>query len=440
VRTRSIVVWMIVALAAVATLAAWDATRESARALDDFTREQVTTAQALAATIGSNASVRSASSIEEPHALIVLFLPRDGDAPIGTDGHRVDAPFLLDAISANESSLRLTREQAGSLDLSHRMAMAGFASIASGNAKDGVVIVVASAERVRDRDRRAFWRLLLSVSLAAALVIAFGGLALRKQGRELVLKHELEIANIQEERDRKLAVADKIATMGALATGIAHEVSTPLGVIVGRAEQLQSKMSDDKDKKAIAAILEQSDRISRIVRGLLDLARGDSPSFETVAAASIATQARDLVMHRFEKAQVGLAMAISSDLASLKCEPRLLEQALVNLLLNACDACSAGGHVALRVSFHEARVQFVVEDDGEGITAEAASRATEAFFTTKAAGVGTGLGLAIANEIVKHHGGTISIAARDDQKAHGTRASMDVPASDGRLANGEPDA
>jgi signal transduction histidine kinase len=123
----------------------------------------------------------------------------------------------------------------------------------------------------------------------------------------------------------------------------------------------------------------------------------------------------------------------------VKCEPRLLEQALVNLLLNACDACDVGGHVALRVICHEARVKFVVDDDGEGITPEAAARATEAFFTTKAAGVGTGLGLAIANEIVKHHGGTISIAARDSKKTHGTRASIDVPASDGRLANGEPD-
>ncbi|MEO7113286.1 MAG: HAMP domain-containing sensor histidine kinase [Polyangiaceae bacterium] len=439
-RTRSIVVWMIIALAAVATLAAWDASRESARALDDFTREQITTARALAATMESNASFRSASSIEEPHVLIVLFFPRGSDAPIGTDGHRVDAPFLLDAVSANEASLRLTREQAGSLDLSHRMAMAGFASVASGSAKDGVVIVVASAERVRDHDRRALWRLLLSVSLAAALVLTFGGLAVRKQGRELVLKHALEIANIQEERDRKLAVADKIATMGALATGIAHEVSTPLGVIVGRAEQLQSKVTDEKDKKAIAAILEQSDRISRIVRGLLGLARGDSPSFENVSAASIATQARELVMHRFEKAQVGLAMTMAEDLPSVKCEPRLLEQALVNLLLNACDACNVGGHVALRVSCHESRVQFVVEDDGEGITPEAAARATEAFFTTKAAGAGTGLGLAIANEIVKHHGGTISIAARVDETKRGTRASIDVLGADPRLPDREPDA
>lgn len=429
---------MMLALVAVATLAAWDATRESARALDDFTREQVTTAQAIAATAQSNSSIDSAKSIEVSHALIVLFLPSNSDVLISTSGTKVDAPFLLDALAANENSLRLTREQSSSIALSHRMAMAGFAPVTAGRAKGGTVIVVASAERVRDRERRAFWRLLLSVSLAAALVLAFGGLAFRNRARELVLKHDLEIAAIQEERDKKLAIADKIATMGALATGIAHEVSTPLGVIVGRAEQLQSKVHDEKDQKAISSILEQSDRISRIVRGLLGLARGDSPSFEKISATEIATQARDLVMHRFEKAQVGLATTLADDLPTIKCEPRLLEQALVNLLLNACDACSAGGHVALRVGARENRVVFIVEDDGEGITKEAAARATEAFFTTKAAGVGTGLGLAIANEIVKHHGGTIAIAARADEKNHGTRASIDVPAGD--VESGERNA
>jgi two-component system NtrC family sensor kinase len=429
-RAWSIALWMVLSLAVVTTLAAWDATRESARALDDFTREQVTTAQALAATLGSNRDIAAAKSIEVPHALIVLFLSSRSDHLISTNGTKIDAPFLNDAIQTNESSLRLTREQSASLDLSRRMSMAGFATVESGDAKGGVVIVVASAERVRDRDRRAFWRLLLSVSFAAALVFAFGGLAFRKQRRELALKHDLEIAVIQEERDRKLAAADKIATMGALATGIAHEVSTPLGVIVGRAEQLQAKVSDEKDKKAVSAILEQSDRISRIVRGLLGLARGDAPSFENVSAVSIATEARGLVLHRFEKAQVALDVDLEENLPSIKCEPRLLEQALVNLLLNACDACAQNGHVSLKVKTKKDRVEFSVDDDGEGITPEAAARATEAFFTTKPAGAGTGLGLAIANEIVKHHGGSISIAAREDKKNHGTRAIIDVPKAD----------
>lgn len=433
-RPWSIALGMVLALVAVTTLAAWDATRQSARALDDFTREQVIVAEALAATIGIEPRVAPARSIEAPHSLIVLFLPREGETFLATNGAAVTAPFLLDAIGSNQTSLRLTREEAASLDLSRRMAMAGIAPIATGSARGGTVVVVASAERERDRERHDFWRLLLSVALAATLVLVFGGLAFRNQRRELALHHDLQIAVIQEERDRQLAIADKIATMGALATGFAHEVSTPLGVIVGRAEQLQSKLTDDKDQRAVTAILEQSDRISRIVRGLLGLARGDSPSFEHVPATTIAKKACELVEHRFGKAQVALDVDLASHLPSIACEPRLLEQALVNLLLNACDACVGGGHVALRVTSHANRVVFSVEDDGDGITPEAAARATEAFFTTKPEGRGTGLGLAIASEIVKHHNGTLAIAARAGEQA-GTVASIDVPAADPTNAN-----
>jgi signal transduction histidine kinase len=98
---------------------------------------------------------------------------------------------------------------------------------------------------------------------------------------------------------------------------------------------------------------------------------------------------------------------------------------LVNLLLNACDACQAGGHVELRVVAEEDRVAFVVLDDGGGISADAAARIMDPFFTTKPVGEGSGLGLAIANELVKHHRGTLTVAAREGHA--GTRASVELP-------------
>jgi signal transduction histidine kinase len=109
----------------------------------------------------------------------------------------------------------------------------------------------------------------------------------------------------------------------------------------------------------------------------------------------------------------------------------LFEQVLVNLLLNACDACEEGGAVSLRVGVDEAcaHVEFVVTDDGVGISSDAAERVTEPFFTTKPEGKGTGLGLAIANEIVKHHFGSLRLGPRADGR--GTRASVELPASTG---------
>src|SRR3954463_13880688 len=98
-------------------------------------------------------------------------------------------------------------------------------------------------------------------------------------------------------------------------------------------------------------------------------------------------------------------MDIEPDLPRIACDPKLFEQVLVNLLLNACDACAEGGQVELSVRSRVKgeRMAFIVTDDGEGITPEVAGRAAEPFFTTKSEDVGTGLGLAIANEIVKHH-------------------------------------
>jgi signal transduction histidine kinase len=122
---------------------------------------------------------------------------------------------------------------------------------------------------------------------------------------------------------------------------------------------------------------------------------------------------------------VRLEADIPSGLPAIACDPRLLEQALVNLLLNACDACAANGLVVLHARGDSERVAFVVTDDGDGITAESAARVFEPFFATRGPGQGPGLGLAIANEIVKHHRGTLTLEPRPRVK--GTRACIEIP-------------
>jgi signal transduction histidine kinase len=141
----------------------------------------------------------------------------------------------------------------------------------------------------------------------------------------------------------------------------------------------------------------------------------------------LAERSVNLVEHRFAKAGVHLTLEVAPELPHIACEPRLMEQVLVNLLLNACDACEPGGHVELRAVADGDRVAFVVTDDGSGISADAAQRIMDPFFTTKAHGLGTGLGLAIANELVKHHRGKLSVFARQGQR--GTRARVELPTS-----------
>ena len=230
---------------------------------------------------------------------------------------------------------------------------------------------------------------------------------------------------VQNERDEQLARATRAAVMGTFAMGIAHEVSTPLGVILGRAEQVLGRVTgDERAAHAARVIIDQTERLRGLVRSFLDLARGGAPNFTRIGSSRVASGAVALVDHRFRKAGVDLVVDVPTELPMVQCDPSLLEHALVNLLLNACEACAPGGRVEVNARADAAQVAFVVTDDGAGIKPEDAARATEPFFTTKPEGQGTGLGLAIASEIVKSHRGTLTIEPRSSR---GTRALIEIP-------------
>ena len=461
VKTPSLLLWMMLAIGTVAAIAYWDEQREFAAALRDFAGEQTALAQAIATTLrtqltGTDAALPAGSgeaarprvdlehvrldpktrdflsavrAVERPNRVRLLVQGPFGLGLATPEGPIIRAPVIEAGLTSGASWIRLSRPDAAALGLPARTAMAGLAHIDAGDRGRWGIAVVASAQRERDRERFAQWRLALSIVVASGLVLAFGGAALRNQRKRLLLSQALAIAKVQSERDERLVRADKLATMGALATGIAHEVSTPLGVIVGRAEQLLAKLNgDDRSKRAVEAIAKQAERISIIVRGFLALARGEAPQMEHVDPRALAEASLNLVEHRLAKAAVRSSLSCARNLPQIACEPRLMEQVLVNLLLNACDACEPGGHVELSVVSEQERVAFVVTDDGSGISVDAAARIMDPFFTTKSAGEGSGLGLAIANELVKHHRGTLGVAARPGQR--GTRACVDLPAAE----------
>jgi signal transduction histidine kinase len=425
---------MLLAVFALTAVAYWDSAREASAALADFAAAQVALANGLTTPVAprlddladparAGAALAGLRRVEKPGRLLLLIARSGAEGLLRTDGSVVRAPAIEASIARGEPWVRLSHEESAALGLPLRAAIAGFAPLDRG----WTVAVVATAQEERDRELRAQWRLVLGVALGAGLVFAFGGLALRKQRKELVLARELAVAEVQRARDERLVRADKLATLGALATGIAHEISTPLGVIMGRGEQLLPKVGgDERARRSVEAILEQGDRIGRVIRGFLTLARGETPSFDDVEPRDIGRASVDLVEHRFDKAGVRLRADVRASLPKIACEPRLVEQALANLLLNACDACKAGGLVTLQVQSDGERVAFIVTDDGEGISAESAARVFEPFFTTKPPGSGTGLGLAIANEIIKHHRGTLTVEPRGD--AAGTRARIELPA------------
>lgn len=434
IRRALLVGAMMVVVASVAGLAYWDAERESGAALTDFAQEQATLASALGALLRTHARagalteadiLRELRSIERENALAILIRP-PGEADLrSTEGATITSPHLLEGLRRAESVIRVPREEAGQLGLPSRTALAGLSRVDVGGGRTWDVVAVASAERQRDREARARWRLVLSVFGAAGLVLAFGGVAMRLQRHELVLERELAIAKVQQQRDERLQRANRAAVMGTLAMGVAHEIATPLGVITARAEQLMPKVDgDERLANNVRSILSQSDRIDQVIRGLLGLARGDAPATQRISVRTLVEQSVALVEHRFAKAAVTIAQEVEAQLPPLLGDALLLEHAIVNLLLNACDACKDGGGVVIKATRSDGEIEISVEDSGAGISLADVGRAREPFFTTKGRDGGTGLGLAIAHEIVANHRGRLAFSVLEPR---GTRATIVLP-------------
>lgn len=421
---------MVAAVVAVAALATWDARREAAASLEDFADAQTSLAVAMSAELEARLAagdprptIHPSSSADRGRRVSLVFPPGGGDRARTVDGEYLSAPGLAAALREGRTTVRLTREESAAIGLPERMSMAGLARVGGPRGQWGVA-VVSSAASERDREIRAGYRLALSVGLAAGLVFALGVVALRRQRKELELERELSLAQQRARLDERLERAARAATMGTFAMGIAHEISTPLGVISGRAEQLSSRVADPRDLRGVEAIREQAAHIGRIVRGFLDLARGEAPPFARVAPAEVVDGALRLVEHRLAAGKTTLSRDLEADLPAVRCDVRLVEHALVNLLLNAVHAISGFGKITIAARRQGEVVAFEVIDDGVGITPADAARATEPFFTTKAASDGTGLGLAIAREIAEAHRGTLTIAPHSPR---GTRACLTIP-------------
>jgi signal transduction histidine kinase len=255
------------------------------------------------------------------------------------------------------------------------------------------------------------------------------------QGAVVIIK---DVNDLKEQQER-LQQASRLADIGQLAAGVAHEINTPLASIALRAESLL-KVADDPRLRAVDSfknfprylktIDEEIFRCKKIIGALLEFSRVRRPETRVTDLNALAEKATDLVGHQMMLKQVALSLKLEAGLPHIRADDGQLRQALIALLMNALDATPPGGHVEVETRVDGAdTVVLTVADDGSGIPPENLDKIFNPFFTTKPVGQGTGLGLAICHGIVASHGGEIRV---DSEIGRGTRLSLVLPVSGGQ--------
>ncbi len=229
---------------------------------------------------------------------------------------------------------------------------------------------------------------------------------------------ELDVSNQKlASTQAALKQSEKLASMGQLAAGIAHEVNNPLGVVIMYSHLLLDDMEPDSPfYKDLKLIVEQADRCKKIVGGLLNFARKSKLSIDKVNVKQLINNGMKAVML---PRNVDLQIRINTANPVLACDHDQMVQVLSNLFKNALDAMPEGGRLKIHVNDIQNgdALEFTVEDTGTGISQDNLDRMFEPFFTTKETGKGTGLGLPIIYGIIKMHQGSIRVESNDNPKA-----------------------
>lgn len=217
-----------------------------------------------------------------------------------------------------------------------------------------------------------------------------------------------------EERTQEFLRAARLAGLGTMAAGIAHEINNPLASIASCAEGLERRLEKggadpSAQREYLQIIAREAYRAHEITSRLLDFARNGGGARLRFDAPDLMRELRVLLEHRLRQRRLSLDVECPPDLPPLVGDPGEIKQVLLNLLLNAIDASPEGGRIAVRWSAFGGEIVLEVRDEGSGIPDALRERIFDPFFTTKEPGKGTGLGLAIVHRIVAAHAGRIEL-------------------------------
>jgi PAS domain S-box-containing protein len=255
------------------------------------------------------------------------------------------------------------------------------------------------------------------VNLALSPIAAEGGDGSRVVTfDDITARVKLEEQMLQQER---------LASLGLLAAGVAHEVNTPLTGISSYAQLLLEEMpADDPRRETLEKIETQTRRVSTIANSLLNLARPERSAFESLSLNEAVQEVLRLFEPQIRDKRIALHVDLAAGLPDVRGHRGKLQQVLLNLLSNARDAVEGGGRIGVRTHARDERVVLEVDDDGIGIAEADLPRIFDPFFTTKGRGKGTGLGLSISYGIVREHDGAMHV---ESVPGESTRFRVELP-------------
>lgn len=227
--------------------------------------------------------------------------------------------------------------------------------------------------------------------------------------------------------ESQLIQSDRLAALGQLAAGVAHEINTPLTLILGYADVLRDICgSDDMSDAYLKTIVEESERISDIVRSLLNFARPVNMPAGKCKVNEASERTLKIFGGQLERKGIQVTIELDESDPEARIDAGELQQVILNMLLNAMQAMPNGGHLGIKTRASGDIVEIIISDTGIGIAPENLPKIFDPFFTTKEVGKGTGLGLSISYNIIERHGGTIKV---ESQLGEGTTFTIVLPSN-----------
>lgn len=234
--------------------------------------------------------------------------------------------------------------------------------------------------------------------------------------------------------EQQIRNSEKLASVGKLAAGVAHEINNPLGGILNCLYNMRKgTLSPTRQEEYLASMEDGLRRVQRIVRQLLDFSQQHNPELALADINQVVNRVLLLTDHLFVPHRVRLETDLAVDMPEIMIDRHMMEQVLMNLVLNAIQAMRNGGVLTIRTTVKEAHCLIRVQDSGCGISSSVLPRIFDPFFTTKNEGEGTGLGLSVSLGIVERHGGRIVV---ESEVGKGTTFTVSIPLSTERYAIG----